>query len=158
MIKKMLKKNPRQATFMLEQEGAKQLIATALQRGYLYSYVFFEKNYLLLLFFLKMTGWTCLSILDYCPFYPPSKEPKLCHWFYLVLAQYDKLHKKFHDSAHIPCLSKAFFFFLLMCFFQVRREKISERMKMLQKLVPGCEKVETIDTSSNDNNSKKVSK
>ena len=28
--------------------------------------------------------------------------------------------------------------------FQVRREKISERMKMLQKLVPGCDKVEQI--------------
>ena len=28
-----------------------------------------------------------------------------------------------------------------LCFFQVRREKISERMKYLQDLVPGCSKV-----------------
>ena len=28
-----------------------------------------------------------------------------------------------------------------MGFFQVRREKISEKMKMLQRLVPGCDKV-----------------
>ena len=30
---------------------------------------------------------------------------------------------------------------LELCFFQVRREKISERMKYLQDLVPGCSKV-----------------
>lgn len=30
---------------------------------------------------------------------------------------------------------------LVIIWFQVRREKISERMKILQKLVPGCDKV-----------------
>lgn len=29
----------------------------------------------------------------------------------------------------------------LFCFVQVRREKISERMKYLQDLVPGCNKI-----------------
>lgn len=43
-------------------------------------------------------------------------------------------------------------FCIYLFFFQLRREKISERMKMLQKLVPGCEKVRLMYSGDSNNN------
>lgn len=51
----------------------------------------------------------------------------------------------FHDNTTTPSLfgNKMLLFFLLLT--QARREKISERMKFLQDLIPGCNKVSTND-------------
>lgn len=38
-------------------------------------------------------------------------------------------------------VASAAVFKISLCFWQARREKISERMKILQDLVPGCNKV-----------------
>ena len=45
------------------------------------------------------------------------------------------------DSCNAPVCKH---FLMLEMGFQVRREKISEKMKMLQGLVPGCDKVSYI--------------
>lgn len=69
---------------------------------------------------LSFTGNIWPPIISVCPFYP-QKNMK----FHLTYPNFQL------------CLMIVTFFL-----FQVRREKISERMKMLQRLVPGCDKVE----------------